>query len=523
MKYKVIGWTYYDNSEILTSDKSIGFAERNAIIDDIRKNKYLFTGYDHQETWDGVVPILNDGLKRCFSQRGFGGVMAEAYGYMRDYDYASFTFDGSINEENIKMASDDFDIESYVGDFPTNEHFDVWVNEGLFLFAKNKNPFYLDDLDSLRFIDEDDTITLHCNDEELSFCVKSINRNKKKIDFKDHDLIDGEYKIIVTHKPIEKKRDNKFIICSRSKAFDIFNDVLVNYDFETLNCLLNILDINSLISDYEFNMVKDTFIRFVYDYVNVVYDSSKLVGLLDYINDCSLYKDIALRVFNEDKYVMVSFINKYIDSDFNVDDCILLFVNNLKRDDFYAGTLKILFRAVCLRPYDKDLCKKYYRAVKDTNREGFSLMANLGLYGYLRKDDKCLIALDNYLNHDTKTTMRILEYLTYPNNAVYSRMYPYSLPKIYENDNELFVNGIYAYQKYVKEHFNVDDFMLDMLVNAVDKICYKMDCYYRGYDYAANYILALDLLTDFKYNLKKFVLSKYNDKSFVKIINEIYK
>ena len=183
MKYKVIGWTYYDNSEILTSDKSIGFAERNAIIDDIRKNKYLFTGYDHQETWDGVVPILNDGLKRCFSQRGFGGVMAEAYGYMRDYDYASFTFDGSINEENIKMASDDFDIESYVGDFPTNEHFDVWVNEGLFLFAKNKNPFYLDDLDSLRFIDEDDTITLHCNDEELSFCVKSINRNKKKIIF----------------------------------------------------------------------------------------------------------------------------------------------------------------------------------------------------------------------------------------------------------------------------------------------------------------------------------------------------
>ena len=82
MKYKVIGWTYYDDNEILYSGNTIGFAERNAIIDEIRKHRYLFSGWHHQESWEGVVPVLNDGKKRCYSQRGWGGVMAKTY-YLR--------------------------------------------------------------------------------------------------------------------------------------------------------------------------------------------------------------------------------------------------------------------------------------------------------------------------------------------------------------------------------------------------------------------------------------------------------
>ena len=101
MKYRVVGWTYYDNSEIFNSGNTIGFAERNAIIDEIRKHKYLFTGWHHQESCEGVVPILNDGKKRCFSQRGWGGVMAEAYECMGNYDYASFSFHQSINKTKI--------------------------------------------------------------------------------------------------------------------------------------------------------------------------------------------------------------------------------------------------------------------------------------------------------------------------------------------------------------------------------------------------------------------------------------
>ena len=62
-----------------------------------------------------------------------------------------------------------------------NEHFDIEVNEGLFNIAKKKNPFYLEDIESLRYIDKDDTITLHHNNEYLTFLVKAVDRNKKEI------------------------------------------------------------------------------------------------------------------------------------------------------------------------------------------------------------------------------------------------------------------------------------------------------------------------------------------------------
>ena len=123
MKYKVIGWTYYDNSDILTSNDPIGFAERSAIIDEIRKHGYLFSGWHHQESWRGVVPILNDGKKRCFSQRGWGGIMAEAYGYTEDYDYAVFSFQQSVADTELRFPPDDFNIYAYTPEIIENEHF----------------------------------------------------------------------------------------------------------------------------------------------------------------------------------------------------------------------------------------------------------------------------------------------------------------------------------------------------------------------------------------------------------------
>ena len=41
MKYKVVGWADYDGMDVLSSKGTIGFAERNAIIDEIKKHKYL--------------------------------------------------------------------------------------------------------------------------------------------------------------------------------------------------------------------------------------------------------------------------------------------------------------------------------------------------------------------------------------------------------------------------------------------------------------------------------------------------
>ena len=107
MKYKVIGWTYGDDYEFPTSQEQIGFAERNAIIDEIKKHKYLFSGWHHQESWENCVPILNDGKKREFSQRGWGGVMAEAYDNFDDYGYSIYTFYQSIDEKYLKFPKDD--------------------------------------------------------------------------------------------------------------------------------------------------------------------------------------------------------------------------------------------------------------------------------------------------------------------------------------------------------------------------------------------------------------------------------
>ena len=142
MKYKVIGWTYYDNEEILSQRGTIGFAERNAIIDEIRKHKYLFTGYDHQEGYN-TVPILNDGRARLFSQRGFGGLMAEAYNKMGDYDYASFTFYESIDERYKKYPKDEFILDDKNYEYVENESFEINVSKELFELAKNKNHLYL--------------------------------------------------------------------------------------------------------------------------------------------------------------------------------------------------------------------------------------------------------------------------------------------------------------------------------------------------------------------------------------------
>ena len=127
MKYRVIGWTNYDDESVPDKAGCLGFAERNAIIDDIRKNGYLFSGWDHQEMWD-CTPILNDGKKRCYSQRSWGGIMAEAYGDMGDYDYALYTFSESIKREKC-VRPRGFRLDGFTPETDLNEHFEIAVEQ----------------------------------------------------------------------------------------------------------------------------------------------------------------------------------------------------------------------------------------------------------------------------------------------------------------------------------------------------------------------------------------------------------
>ena len=285
MKYKVIGWTWYENYNIPFSNKSIGFAERHAIVDEIKKHKYLFSGYHHQEWWDNCVPILNDGKKRGFSQRGWGGVMAEAYEYFNDYDYAIFTFEQSIKPNAIKIPKHEFKPEEFVSKPLEHEHFDITISSELFEIAKTKNPFYLDDLEELRFIETDDTITLHCNDESITFLVDDINRNKKEVDFKQSHLINGKYKIIVKHKPIGKVITRLPLMILREDANDVFKEVLKNYNFNTLLELFDSYDIGTVTNNSKTKKTYETLKRFILEYSDYSFNQIIVCNLLNYIND----------------------------------------------------------------------------------------------------------------------------------------------------------------------------------------------------------------------------------------------
>ena len=98
MKYKGIGYTDYDLSDFKNGENTDAAIE--AIIEDIKKYGYCFSGYAHQEYSNGV-PVLNDGLARRFSQRGWGGVMAKAHGFTGYMDYSSFAFSFGYDEEKM--------------------------------------------------------------------------------------------------------------------------------------------------------------------------------------------------------------------------------------------------------------------------------------------------------------------------------------------------------------------------------------------------------------------------------------
>lgn len=50
-----------------------------AIIEDIRSNGYVFSGYDHQRSDVLGMPVFEDGTVRTYSCRGWGRVMAIAW------------------------------------------------------------------------------------------------------------------------------------------------------------------------------------------------------------------------------------------------------------------------------------------------------------------------------------------------------------------------------------------------------------------------------------------------------------
>lgn len=185
MKIKVVGWTDYDFFEFKEGENSS--AVRMALVDEIKKNGYLFTGYDHQ-TRSNCAPVFNDGKMRRFSQRGFADIMAEAQGKT---DYMAY----AIYMHGFKESACCFPkTEVFKGDFKieTNllETFELQVDDDYFEKALitesitinnitiTKKVIKLDDVPELRYIDNGDTLVLKCNGKSKAFSILGVKRER---------------------------------------------------------------------------------------------------------------------------------------------------------------------------------------------------------------------------------------------------------------------------------------------------------------------------------------------------------
>ena len=173
MKWKVVGWTYYENFSVEDEDSSDAVVY--AIIDEIKKNGYLFSGYDHQERFN-CVPVMNDGKKRTFSQRTFGNIMAIAHGYTGRYDYSLFSF--GIKEESLVIPNDSFNEYTFVPEKDMNEEFVLNYSDISFVEEDGKKKIKIPDFESLRYLDKGDTLIIKKEDVEYKYIAGFVIREK---------------------------------------------------------------------------------------------------------------------------------------------------------------------------------------------------------------------------------------------------------------------------------------------------------------------------------------------------------
>lgn len=202
MKYRVVGWTEYDNFEVKAAPCSE--AALQAVTADIKKHGYEFSGYDHQEMMN-CAPVLNDGKKRIFSQRSFGGVMARAHGNFSRMGYAEYAFDWESDGKKMPPKSLSFDPYNFTPEEDLNEEIVHEVSPALFSAVKTGEEIKIPDAPALTFLDVGDTLTLVCGEERRSFLVKEMSRMR---DLTEEDEIEI-MTLVYTFEPEKEKIANE--------------------------------------------------------------------------------------------------------------------------------------------------------------------------------------------------------------------------------------------------------------------------------------------------------------------------
>ena len=176
MKYKVVGWTYFEDEDYPEEECSEACAL--AIIDDIREHGYEFTGYGHQNYLDGT-PVLSDGKRRCFTERGWGRIMARAHGMMGVYDYSRYAFSMCMSYKDEKTPLyREFSESDILKPEEMNEVYTVSVSENEFQRAAREKCLDVYENDYLRYIDIGDTVILECDGKSREYKVSGAVRGR---------------------------------------------------------------------------------------------------------------------------------------------------------------------------------------------------------------------------------------------------------------------------------------------------------------------------------------------------------
>lgn len=240
MKLRVVGWVTYC-AQIEAGE--VTWAVRNAIIDEIKKHGYKFSGSSHQDN-SYCTPVLNNGKMYRFSTRGWGGLMAEAYGYTGCMDYTMFDLpmhykneicpDDKLNEFDYNIFEDDEDGFDYgfeddeefkeylkstrrplIAETDLNERFEVNVTKDVLDFAQCERKVKLQIYPELRYLGAGDTLALTCDGITEEFTVADVLRKK---DFEQEKLQQVMLEIysgnIETSKRAEKEYNDRNMILS---------------------------------------------------------------------------------------------------------------------------------------------------------------------------------------------------------------------------------------------------------------------------------------------------------------------
>jgi len=99
MTYKVIGWTWWGDSDYMNAPLTDEVVE--AVAEEINAHGYCFGGDAHQRR-DGCVPVLSTGQAVRCSMREWGSVMAWAFfGKHFSLDYMGWYMDCCIHDEDL--------------------------------------------------------------------------------------------------------------------------------------------------------------------------------------------------------------------------------------------------------------------------------------------------------------------------------------------------------------------------------------------------------------------------------------